>query len=543
MLYPYQQTFVDNILIKLKNNQRVLAQLPTGAGKTHSFCHIINKADQAGKRVLVLVHRDELVGQTIRSLNKHGVISESLTSKKRKLKHHTNCIVAMVETAYNRLSKDSLFLRNIDVVIADEVHIQVFEKVYNLLPNSKVIGFTATPVILKRSTFYKCDICNTRYEELMSCCGSEVMEWTEPGTLKNQYDDIVVGIGIDELIEKNKLVREISLIRKGVDTSKLKTDKSGDYTEKSQNHAFGASESIQALVSDYEKICKGKKVMIFTGSTKVNALLEDAFNNYNARIFDTVNSSEKRTEVVDWFKSERDAILISTGIFTAGFDCTDVEVIIMYRATKSLALYIQIVGRGARVTDKIFKDSFLFLDYGDNIATHGEFSDPTRDWEQIFYKGIGKPKPKREALERVEQCENCGILYPASLSKCSNCGEMPKPKKKRVQKGKEYILEPLRPMPPPSGKLIVEYCKSQGMGVNFAFKVLSQRILDLFKYYSVTLKAYNSAKESGELDQKIDRIIQKSYFTIIRSDLEGKNRKLKSIIKLIKEKLDRYYEN
>lgn len=541
MLYDYQQHFVNDIFTALKTNKKVLAQLPTGAGKTFCFCHITKVASEANKRVLILVHRDELVEQTVKSLIKLGVPSESITSKKRKLLNHSNCFVAMEKTIFNRLQKNKNFLTDIDLIIADEVHIQVFNKVIDLFSYAKVIGFTATPTVLKRDTFFRCEICQTEYKEVQNCCGGEVLEWSRPYSLSNIYDTIVCGIGIDELIKRDKLVQEISLVKKTVDTSDLKVDKKGEFTEKSQTKVFTDEKSIKSLVDDYKEFCLGKKVMIFTGSTKVNKTLEQAFSNYNAKIFDTINSDENRKEVVNWFKEEKDAILISTGIFTAGFDVKDVEVIMMYRSTKSLALYIQIVGRGARTYPGKF--NFLFIDYGYNIQEHGEFSDPTRNWEQIFYKGIGKERPKREALEAVTQCDGCGILYPSSMSACPSCGETPKPKKKKVQKGEEYVLEPLRPMPSPSGSKIIEYAKYMGKDVNFAFKVLSRQVVDLFRFYQIDQELYNTAKNSGELDTKIDRMIQKAYFVIIRSGLTGKNRRLKTVIEAIKLKIEKYYED
>src|SRR5699024_3136735 len=137
------------------------------------------------------------------------------------------------------------------------------------------------------------------------------------------------------------------------------------------------SDSIQALINDYKALCEGKKVLLFTGSTKVNNLILEALLNegINARSYDSVNNkSNEREDTVKWFKSNRDAVLVNTGVFVAGFDCTDIEVVIMYRSTKSLALYIQCVGRAARTTNKIYKENFLFIDYGGNIQEHGEFS-------------------------------------------------------------------------------------------------------------------------------------------------------------------------
>lgn len=516
-------------------------QLSTGGGKTFIFSHIAKMAADKGKRVLILVDREELIQQTTASLIKMETPSEGVTAKKRKLQHFANVYVGMVETAYNRLTKNPDFFRNIDLLIIDEAHMMSYNKIFPFFQNSKILGVTATPVILKRQTFYKCDICKTEYLENTMCCNTETMEWSKPFSLNSIYDTIVCGPNISELIEDEKLVKEISMVRKSVDTSKLKTDKTGDYTEKSQNHAFGASESIKALVSDYEKYCKGKKTMIFTGSTKVNALLQNAFEKYNAKIFDTVNSDDDRKAVVNWFRKEKDAILISTGIFTKGFDVKDVDVIILYRATKSLALYVQIVGRGARTFPGKF--NFYLLDYGGNIYEHGEFSDPNRDWSQIFYNGIGEARPKSQKLESVNQCDGCGALYLSALAVCPNCGEKPKPKKEKIQRGENYELVPIAPMPPPSGKKIVEYAKLNNEGTSFAFKILTNQVIDLFKFYDVKPEAYARSKLTGEFDKKVGNLIRRAYFTIIRSDLQGANRKLNRVMKDIKSNLDKLYKN
>lgn len=536
-LRDYQSESIKNIVKAFHEHKRVMYQLSTGGGKTFIFSYLTKILEERGKRVLILVDRKELIEQTLTSLLKLGVNAESLTANKRKLKHFSNVYVGMVETAYNRLKKDNKFFRKIDLLIIDEAHMMSYNKVFPYFENSKILGVTATPVVLKRETFYKCGVCRSEYKELTECCGDEVMEWTRPFSLSNIYDTIVCGPGIHELIEREKLVKEISIVKKSVDTSKLKTDKTGEFTEQSMTHAFNAPDSLQALLKDYESTCKGKKTMIFTGSTKVNAELEKLFSGYNAKIFDTKNSKENRKDVVNWYKNSTDGILISTGIFTKGFDCTDVEVIIMYRATKSLALFIQIVGRGARIHPGKF--NFVLIDYGDNINTHNEFSDSTRDWERIFYSGVGKPKPKIERMEDVAQCEECGALYPKSEDVCLHCGAEPKPKKKKEQRGKEYVLKPITPMPPPSGKKIIAYTKMRGEGVSFAFKVLTNQIIDLFRFYSVTEEQYYKAKKSGELDRKIDNIIRKAYFEIIKSDLNGANRRLSTIIEKIKSKIEK----
>jgi len=103
-------------------------------------------------------------------------------------------------------------------------------------------------------------------------------------------------------------------------------------------------------------------------------------------MYDSINTKgECRNELVNWFKNERDAILCNVSIFTTGFDVTDVEAIILNRATTSLSLFLQMVGRGVRVTDVIYKDNCILIDGGENIDRFQEFSDPSRDWKITKY--------------------------------------------------------------------------------------------------------------------------------------------------------------
>lgn len=543
-LRPYQKTFVNQILEKSSHNNRVMAQLATGGGKTYCFSYIVNELLASGKRILILVHKEELVTQTVKSLNKFGVISEAITSRVRKPKHFSNAYVGMVQTVNNRLKKDSKFFRDIDYLIIDEAHILVFEKVFSQFPQSKVIGFTGTPVHQKRETFYKCDYCQNEYDTLSECCGTETMEWSKPFAFSQIYDDIVVGVGVDELIEMGNLVKEIPIVKRSVALDELKTDKKGEFTEKSQTNTFTHPESIDSLISDYLNLCKGKKTLIFTPSTKVNPIILEKLlsHDVNAKMYDSVNSEEDRKDLVRWFDNNRDAVLCNTNIFTTGFDVTDVEVIMLYRATTSLSLFIQIVGRGARPTDKIFKDSFTLIDYGANIDRFNLWSDPTRDWEAIFFKGLGKPKPKKEDVELVDFCDNCGALVSKSENPCPECGFEKKPKKKKEETPDGYKLVPVIDLPPPNGKKIVEYTKKNDKGAAFAFRIMMNQICDLFRFYDVDKSTYFRSLETGELDKKIDKMIRACYFVIIGSGLNGGRRTLKAITEKTKEKISKMYE-
>ncbi|MGI9158664.1 MAG: DEAD/DEAH box helicase, partial [Saprospiraceae bacterium] len=72
-LRPYQQTAVEKIRQAYVSGCKApLLVLPTGGGKTVIFSHIAATSSARGKRVLILVHRIELLRQTAKALQRAG---------------------------------------------------------------------------------------------------------------------------------------------------------------------------------------------------------------------------------------------------------------------------------------------------------------------------------------------------------------------------------------------------------------------------------------------------------------------------------------
>lgn len=550
--FDYQKEGLNQIWKSLKVNDKVLYQLSTGGGKTFIFSFLTKHWVKTYKtKVLILCHRTELVDQTITSLNKIGITCESVTSRVKKLNHSSDCYVAMNETGFNRLKKNPYFFKEVGLLIADECHILIFNKVFDYFKSSKILGCTATPVILKRVSYFKCRFCKTTHEEPGECCGTEIDEWSKPFSLSEIYQDIVTGPGIDKLIEMEppRLVREISFVENYVDTSVMAKDSDGEFTNKSMDQQYGSSDAVFNVLLNYEKLCSGKKTLIFNNSAKVNSLLYTKFKEagHNVRMFDSINNMDHtRHEVIEWFRNERDAVLLNVGVFTTGFDVTDIEAIILNRATASLSLFLQMVGRGGRVTDKIYKDSFILIDGGGNIDRHQEWSDPTRDWKNIFHNGIGKKKMKKEDAFDIETCENCGVLYAKSEPSCPECGTVVLPKTKPVKDVSESndILTPIRDIPPPNGEKIYQYTVKNGGDTNFAFKIMIGQIVDMFRFYRVYHDTYTRSRAKGEAEKKIKKMIQKCYFTLIsKKDISApNNRTIQYLVNKTFEKLDKFYD-
>lgn len=547
-LYKYQHDGIDEIIQKFYFHDRVMYQLSTGGGKTFIFSYLTKWwVQNRGQKVLINCHRQELVTQTVESLAAIGVPCQPILSKTKRVDPDCMVYVGMIQTCYNRLKKNDRFFGEIGLMINDEAHILIFDKIFKFFPHTKILGCSATPVVLKRITFWRCPYCKEEHNYEALCCGEFAEEWSKPFAMSEIYQDIVVGPPIDELIEFGSLVKEISFVKQYVDESKLKVDHTGEFTNKSVDSTYNNEESIFNVLLNYEEYCRGKKTIIFNSSSSTNLLIYNKFREagHNIRLFDSVNKelSGDRRELVEWFNETDDAILTNVDIFTTGFDSREVEAIIINRPTQSLSLFLQIVGRGGRASHKIYKDNFIVIDGGGNIDRFGEWSDRARDWKKIFFEGMGREKPKRENDIDINECPGCGSLYPKSDPECPECGYSIPPPVKKEKVESDDVLLPIRQIPPPNGEKIYQYTRKKGEDVNFAFKIMIGQIVDMFRFYRVTRELYFKTKESGKLESKVQKMIRSVYFVLLgKRDIQAaNNRTIAYLYNKTIEKLDQYY--
>ncbi|WP_274971364.1 DEAD/DEAH box helicase, partial [Zunongwangia profunda] len=157
----------------------------------------------------------------------------------------------------------------------------------------------------------------------------------------------------------------------------------GDYTVKSSEELYTNMSMQEKLLNAYLERSKGKKTLIFNNGINTSVEVYYTFKQagYNIRHLDNTTSKQDRKEILKWFKHTPDAIVTSVSILTTGFDEPTVDTIILNRATKSLTLYFQMIGRGSRVLPG--KKEFNVIDLGNNMARFGHWSAPV-DWKQIF---------------------------------------------------------------------------------------------------------------------------------------------------------------
>jgi superfamily II DNA or RNA helicase len=357
-LYDYQKNDLDEIFRRINehpDNYNFLYQLPTGGGKTVIFTEIAKRyIQETGKKALVLTHRIELCKQTSNMLFEFGVKNKIINSKVKELPDQADftCFVAMVETLNNRLN-DGLDISDVGLVIIDEAHYNSFRKLFKHFEKCIILGVTATPL--------SSNIKLPMYEN---------------------YDELIVGNSINSLIGSGFLSKATTYSF-DVSLRSLRIGINGDYTVRSSELLYGNYSMLEKLLYAYEQKSKNKKTLIFNNGINTSKLVHETFYNagYDVKHLDNTNSDNERKEIIQWFKHTPNAILTSVGILTTGFDEPTVDTIILNRATKSLTLYHQMIGRGSRVLPN--KKEFTVIDMGNNAARFGLWSTPI-DWYAIF---------------------------------------------------------------------------------------------------------------------------------------------------------------
>ncbi len=358
-LYDYQQRALQAILGKIEelpDYYNMVYQLPTGGGKTVIFSEIARRyIEKYNKKVIILTHRVELYKQTSKMLTEFNVKNKVINSEVKELPDQDKymCFVAMVETLNNRLKEEKIELKDIGLVIIDEAHYNSFRKLFKYFEKCFILGVTATPLSSNMET-----------------------------PMKDIYHELLVGESISSLIKSGFLAEAIPHTF-NVGLTSLKVGMNGDYTVKSSEELYINQLMQSKLLAAYEQVAKGTKTLIFNNGIRTSWYVYDTFKEagYNVKNLDSTVGKQERKEILEWFKNTPGAILTSVGILTTGFDEPTIETIIMNRATKSLALYFQMIGRGSRVLGS--KKSFNLIDLGNNIARFGPWTADV-DWHQIF---------------------------------------------------------------------------------------------------------------------------------------------------------------
>lgn len=388
-LRPYQEAAVRQMRESIRQGKtRMILCAPTGAGKTVIFSYMAHSAVQRGRSVLIVTDRIELLKQSGGALNRLGIIPYEIKAGHEPATLSGQIYVAMVETLARRM-KDARYQRLVsgfDAIIFDEAHKQAFNKLFEYVsPDTVVIGATATPYRDKNQE-----------------------------SLDKFYQDLIEVTTIPELVAEGFLARPLSY-GVPVDLSQVQM-RAGEFDEVSMGREYSRNKVYAGVIENYQRLTPGRKALAFAASIESSKELVERMvdEGINAKHLDSNMSPYDRGRILGWFRRTPDAVLSNVGILTTGFDAPEVEVVILYRATTSLPLFLQMVGRGSRPAPG--KDQFHILDFGENIHRHG-FWEQEREWS------LSKPKKRRkgDSAAPVKDCPDCGALLHLSARVCA-CG-------------------------------------------------------------------------------------------------------------------------
>ncbi|WP_026752811.1 DEAD/DEAH box helicase [Sediminibacter sp. Hel_I_10] len=357
-LYTYQKGAIDQIFEKFDtapDNHHLLYQLPTGGGKTVIFSEMVRQyLKNHQKKVLVMTHRVELCKQTSTMLTNFGVTNKVVDSKANlDDQQDYSCYVAMVETLNNRLNDDKLDISDVGLVIIDEAHYNSFTKLFKFFENSFILGVTATPLSSNKDL-----------------------------PMKDNYNELIAGESIEALIE-NEFLARAEVFQYDMGLTSLEIGSNGDYTVKSSEDLYTSPAMLEKTLDAYKKHSNNKKALIFNNGINTSIMVYHTFKEAGLPVMHLDNTATKkqRKQILKWFKETPNAILTSVSILTTGFDEPTIDTIILNRATKSLTLYYQMIGRGSRILNN--KSKFTVIDLGNNYHRFGPWG-ADLDWGAIF---------------------------------------------------------------------------------------------------------------------------------------------------------------
>lgn len=419
-LRPYQQQGVRGIRASFAaKNRAVLFVLPTGGGKTYTFCYIADGAQRKGRRVMILVHRKELLMQASMSLASLGIrhcliaqnahIREIMSQHMRELRtcavdQSASVAVASVDTLINRLSR----IPAPDLIICDEAHHCVagnkWGRIVAYYENARLLGVTATPV-------------RTDGKGLGRHAGG-------------MFDDMVLGPSINDLIEQGHLLRPTVYApptpfdRRGLRKS------NGEFVKADLQKRFDEHKNqiIGSAVDHYQRHGNGLPFIAFCISVKDAEDVAAKFRQSGLRVQSidgSMHDAERRGLINGLATGKLDG-LTSCDLISEGTDIPVVGCGIMLRPTESEALFIQQGGRILRPYPG--QTEAILLDHVGNVGRweDGEFKvkhgllDADREWT-LDGRDKKKRKAEQERSVRVIQCRHCYATF-LPAPKCPHCG-------------------------------------------------------------------------------------------------------------------------
>ena len=389
-LFDYQEDMKDRIEKALRLHRSVMAQMPTGTGKTYLLTAVIDSfvSNNPMEKVWIVAHRRELVSQIDDTVRKFHSFSASNTSSL--LSSVKAVSIQWLSKHYDEIEEEP------GMIVIDEAHhalAKTYKEMWERFPKAKFLGLTATPCRLNGKGF------------------------------TDLFDVLVQSWGVPEFISKGRLATYdfVSIKSDGV-TQRLidslqKRGADGDYQNKEMDMLLNKKPSIERLYQSLEEFGKDRKGIVYainiSHAQKITKLYQE--HGVKAIAIDSKTPATERQQDIEAFKKGDIQVLVNVDIFSEGFDCPDVEFAQLARPTLSLAKYLQMVGRGLRVAKG--KKNCVIID---NVGLYRVFGLPSQVWNwNAMFEGklrVGKKKetPKDREFFLMNEKQDDIQIHPDS---------------------------------------------------------------------------------------------------------------------------------
>jgi DNA repair protein RadD len=479
-LRDYQQKLVQKLRDALRaGKKRIIAQSPTGSGKGSVLAAMVRTCTEKGRPCLVMTPRRELVEDLSGRIDSLGVEHGIILAGDRRKYPDRLCQVASVQTLARREKPIA------DLVIVDECHHATSEswsKILACYPDAAIIGFTATP-------------CRMSGKGL--------------GTM---FDAIVEGPTPAELTRQGYLVPVTGFAYTTPDLSRV-NKKAGDYNEAELGVVMGGSKIVGDIVEQYQRHAAGLRAIVFCVNVEHSERLAAEFRSKGiaAEHIDGTADKASRQAVFDRYRAGSTLVLCNVMLATEGFDLPEIACVILARPTMSLALAIQMIGRGRRPMRcecgrfphwqkercecgrTIAKRELRLHDHAGIVMAHG-LPDEAREW--TLERGVSSAKKGQS----VRTCEECFALYdPTKNEACPRCGHVNKPKKVKIkeEKGVAVPLDQIAKRPPPRGRAFEAYKAFVEEGKRKGWKPMAAKMRFKARFRFFPSKSWDEAIEAA----------------------------------------------
>ena len=402
-LHNYQKDLLHRVEAALDadTKARVMMQLPTGGGKTEIAGQLLKGRLKDGRKAVWMTHRRELTEQSCDRLTRAGV------SAKVGKSWNTNdpdapampggVVILMDRTLTNRTADNYVWSKYgpYDLMVVDEAHhapAAGWERSMEQWPG-QVVGMTATPWRLSKKEGF-----DHLFNKDNLICGPQVADLQSDGYLCNAK---VIAPPHEHRILGGK---------PGSD---------GDYKPggiKRANSDRPEVMTARALKFWQERAADRKKTIIYAVSVNHARKLKGLFDEKGIRsglVLGAPQPQAERNRAIEEFKEGSLEVLINVAVVTEGFDVPEASCIVITRPTLSLALYMQMVGRGLRAKDG--GGDCLILDLADNTSRH-EFPNTHREWK------LEARSSESSGEAPVVWCRKCYAESHAASHHCKSCG-------------------------------------------------------------------------------------------------------------------------